>query len=124
MANKKPAKKQPAKKQAAKKSPAKPAKKQATKKAAAKKAVAKKAQPKKQAAKKTAAKPKSTTANTADIEVTFAYTPSPVNLATTANQTAYHVAESVLKAVDTTVVRVQDVAHKTLRQRMLAWFKR
>lgn len=119
MANKKPAKKQPAKKQAAKKSPAKTAKKQPAKKAAVKKA-----QPKKQAAKKLPAKPKTSTANTADLEITFAYTPTPVNITTTANQTAYQIAESVLNTVDSTVVRVQDVAQKTLRQRMLAWFKR
>lgn len=124
MANKKPAKKQPAKKQPAKKATAKKstAKKPAAKpakKQPAKKAAVKKAQPKKQSA-----KPKATTSNTSEFEVTFAYTPSPVNIITTANQTAYDIAESAKKAIDSTVVRVQDVAGKTLRQRMLAWFKR
>jgi hypothetical protein len=119
MANKKPSKKQPAKKQPAKKQPAKTAETQPAKKAAVKKA-----QPKNQASKKSSAKPKTSTDITAELEVTFAYTPSPVNITTTANQTAYQITESVLNAVDSTVVRVQDITQKTLRQRMIAWFKR
>lgn len=114
MANKKPAKKQPAKKQAQKKAPAKkaPAKKQAAKKAQLKKETPKKAQPKKQA-----------TTTAASVHITYT-PPAGSNIIDTANQTAYKVTEAVTRAVDTTIIRVQDVAKKTLRQRMLAWFKR
>lgn len=118
MANKKPAKKQPAKKQAQKKAPAKkaPAKKQAVKKAA------KKAQPKKETPKKAQPKKQATT-TAASVHITYT-PPAGSSMIDTANQTAYKVTEAVTRAVDTTIIRVQDVAKKTLRQRMLAWFKR
>lgn len=109
MANKKPAKKQPAKKQAQKKAPAK---KQAAKKQPAKKQPAKKAEPKKKAT------------TTAAVGVNITYTPGKASISDTANETAYKVTEALTRAVDTTIIRVQDVAKKTLRQRMLAWFKR
>ena len=112
MANKKPAKKQPAKKQAQKKAPAK--------KAVAKKQPAKKAVAKPQA-KKSA---KKTSSTTAEVEVSINVTPGPSGLANMANETAYKVTEAAIRAVDTTIIRVQDVAKKTLRQRMLNWFKR
>lgn len=114
MADKKPAKKQPAKKQAQKKAPAKkaPAKKQAAKKAQPKKAQPKKAEPKKK-----------TTATAASVHITYT-PPTSSSMVDVANQTAYKVTEAVTRAVDTTIIRVQDVAKKSLRQRMLSWFKR
>ena len=122
MANKQPAKKQPAKKQAQKKAPEKKA---VAKKQPAKKAVTKKQPAKKQAAKKQEKKStKKTSSTTAEVGVSINVTPVPSGLANTANETAYKITEAAIKAIDTTIIRVQDVAKKTLRQRMLNWFKR
>lgn len=98
-------------------------KKQAVKKAPAKKTAAKK-QPAKKQAKKAEPKKKARKTATAAVDVNITYTPSASNIMSTANETAYKVTEAVTKAVDTTIIRVQDVAKKTLRQKMLAWFKR
>ena len=103
--SKKPAKKQPAKKQ--------PAKKQPAKKQPAKKAAQKPAQPRKRPEPKNVIKTQPATATSttgANVTVTI----------TTPDFDAKKIAESV----SSTVVRANDIASKTLRERVLRWFKR
>lgn len=120
MSQKKPAKKAPAKKQAPKKSTAK---KQEPKKAAKK--PAKKAAVKKAPAAPKRPKPASTiqtqSAKTAaaSVEITYS-TPSREETRALLEK----VAERATSTAVSSVVRANDVVNKTLRQRMLAWFKK
>ncbi len=119
-----------AKKQQPKNTKKQAPKKQATKKAPAKKAAAKSpakkkpqsTKPKAQAQKKVA--PRKATTELL-IEIQTPHTPQEVAKAiNTATQTAYSVFDDAKKSISSTVVRVDDIARKTLRQKMLAWFKR
>lgn len=104
-AKKKPvAKKQPAKKQVAKKTPAK--------KPAAKKAAA---QPRKRPAPKsivTTQPAVSTSTTTAGTNVSVTITTPDIN------------PEAIAKSVTSTVVRANDIVNRSLRERVLRWFKR
>lgn len=116
MSQKKPAKKAPAKKQAPKKStakkqePKKPAKKAAVKKAPAAPKRPKPASTIQTQSAKTAA---------ASVEITYS-TPSREETRALLEK----VAERATSTAVSSVVRANDVVNKTLRQRMLAWFKK
>ena len=117
---KKPAKKAPAKKQA----PKKQAAKKATEKKPVKKAVAKKAAPTSTPKRKPAAsvvQTRSAKTSGASVDVTVtANVPSREE----ARELLAKVAERAQSNISSTVVRANDVVNKTLRQRMLAWFKK
>ena len=118
MSQKKPAKKAPAKKQAPKKStakkqePKKPAKKAAVKKAQAP------AAPKRPKPASTIQTQSAKTA-AASVEITYS-TPSREETRALLEK----VAERATSTAVSSVVRANDVVNKTLRQRMLAWFKK
>lgn len=116
---KKPAKKAPAKKQVQKKQPAKkaPAKKTAKKAAAPKATQA----PRKKAQSASTIQTRSakTSGASVDVKVT-ANVPSREETM----ELLAKVAERASSNMSATVVRANDVVNKTLRQRMLAWFKK
>lgn len=119
MASKKPSKKQAAKKQA----PKKPAKKQVAKKQAVKKTAAKKQAAKKPTKKSaTPAKKKSAKAKP-ELKVNARYMSSSADLSKTINDSVFAVASAASKEAKSQVIRVEDVVKKSLRERMLSWFK-
>ena len=115
------------KKQPAKKAPAKKTTKKATSKTAPKKdAVKKSAAKKPAAAKKKPAAAKKATQNVNVRSSNGTYTTSTQTVAgdVAVTFTASPATQEAIKTITNTVVQMNDVKSKTLRKRMLAWFKR
>lgn len=121
--NKKPAQKKPAKKADSKAQSKKtPAKKAASQKSSSKKPAAKKAA----ASKSSSSKPRvnmNTSVKNGAVTYT-ATTSNPVAADITVTMTTPPQVQELAKTVTNTLVQMNDIKNKSLRKRMLAWFKR